>query len=135
MVDTLPSYLAGEWRTGAGDARVVRDAVTGAPVTEVAAADVDFADVLAYARDTGGNALRAMTFTERSASLKAAAAALSERKDELYELSAKAGSTRADAKVDVDGGIGTALAYAGLGRKGLPDGTVIVDDPEPTAYG
>ncbi|MCF8589922.1 phenylacetic acid degradation bifunctional protein PaaZ [Gordonia liuliyuniae] len=135
MVDTLPSYLAGEWRTGAGDARVVRDAVTGAPVTEVAAADVDFADVLAYARDTGGNALRAMTFTERSASLKAAAAALSERKDELYELSAKAGSTRADAKVDVDGGFGTALVYAGLGRKGLPDGTVIVDDPEPTAYG
>ncbi|MGO3327544.1 phenylacetic acid degradation bifunctional protein PaaZ [Gordonia sp. (in: high G+C Gram-positive bacteria)] len=135
MIDSLPSYLAGRWRTGTGDARVVRDAVTGEPVTRIAAADVDFADVLAYARDVGGSALRAMTFAERAASLKAAAAALGERKDELYELSAKAGSTRADAKVDVDGGFGTAIVYAGLARKGLPDGTVIVEDDAPTQFG
>lgn len=135
MVDSLPSYLTGQWRGGAGDARIVCDAVTGEPVTQIAATDVDFADVLDYARSVGGNALRAMTFAERSAALKAAAVALSEHKDELYALSAKAGATRADAKVDVDGGFGTGIVYAGLGRKGLPDGTVVVEDEAPTPFG
>jgi len=51
-----------------------------------------------------------------------------ERKQELYDLSAQAGATRSDAKVDVDGGFGTAMVYAGLGKRGLPDGTVIVED-------
>jgi hypothetical protein len=34
-VETLPSYLCGAWRAGAGDGRPVADAVTGAPVTRV----------------------------------------------------------------------------------------------------
>jgi oxepin-CoA hydrolase/3-oxo-5,6-dehydrosuberyl-CoA semialdehyde dehydrogenase len=40
----------------------------------------------------------------------------------------RAGSTRADAKVDVDGGFGTALVFASLSRKAMPDGNVLVED-------
>lgn len=123
----LPSYLVGSWRRGAGEGSPVADAVTGEVVTRVSSKGLDLAAAVEHARGTGGPALRAMTFPQRAAALKAAALALMERKDELYELSARSGCTRRDAAVDVDGGIGTALVYASIGRKGLPDGTVVVE--------
>jgi oxepin-CoA hydrolase / 3-oxo-5,6-dehydrosuberyl-CoA semialdehyde dehydrogenase len=127
MTDVLPSFLAGTWQAGTGEGATVRDAVTGDPVVRVSTEGLDLAAAVDHARTVGGPALRALSFAERAAALKAAAVALSERKQELYDLSARAGSTRADAKVDVDGGFGTALVYAGLGRKQLPDGTVVVE--------
>jgi oxepin-CoA hydrolase/3-oxo-5,6-dehydrosuberyl-CoA semialdehyde dehydrogenase len=135
MTQTLPSYLCGAWQTGAGEGRVVRDAVTAEPVTRVSSDGLDLAAAVAFARNVGGPALRALTFPQRAAALKAAAVALSERKEELYALSARAGATRADAKVDVDGGFGTALVYAGIGRKELPDSRVIVEDDVPVQLG
>ena len=136
MTDVLPSYLCGSWQTGDGEGQTVRDAVTGEPVVRVSTDGLDLAAAMEHARTVGGPALRAMTFPERAAVLKAAAVALGERKEELYALSARAGATRADAKVDVDGGFGTALVYASLGRKGLPEGRVVVEGPaEPLGKG
>lgn len=132
MTKTVPSYLEGTWRTGTGAGQSIADAVTGEAINRVSSDGLDLGAAVAFGRETGGPSLRAMTFSERAAAVKAIAVALSERKDELYELSARAGSTLADAKVDVDGGFGTALVFAGLGRRGLPDGTVLVeDDPIP----
>ncbi|MFJ6131846.1 phenylacetic acid degradation bifunctional protein PaaZ [Janibacter terrae] len=128
MSETLQSYVAGRWVAGSGEGREVRDAVTGETVTRVTSEGIDLGAAVAHARTKGGPALRAMTFHERAAALKAAAAAVQEGKDRLYELSARAGCTTRDAAVDVDGGIGTAMVYSSLGRKGLPDGTVIVED-------
>ncbi|TMR25136.1 phenylacetic acid degradation bifunctional protein PaaZ [Nonomuraea turkmeniaca] len=133
---TLPSYLEGAWRAGAGAGTPVADAVTGELVTRVSSEGLDLAAAVAYARRTGLAALGELTFPQRAAALKAAALALQERKQELYDLSARAGATRKDAAVDVDGGIGTALVYASLARKGLPDHTLIVeDDPIPLGKG
>jgi oxepin-CoA hydrolase/3-oxo-5,6-dehydrosuberyl-CoA semialdehyde dehydrogenase len=132
MTDILKSFIAGSWQAGSGEGVLVADAVTGEPVTRVSSEGLDLGSAVDHARTRGGPALRALSFPQRAAALKAAALALQDRKDELYELSAKAGSTRRDAAVDVDGGIGTALVYASLARKGLPDGTVIFeDDPVP----
>ncbi|MFI7705113.1 phenylacetic acid degradation bifunctional protein PaaZ [Nonomuraea sp. NPDC049480] len=129
---TLESYLEGTWRAGAGEGVPVADAVTGESVTRVSSEGLDLAAAVAYARRTGLAALGELTFPQRAAALQAAALALKERKQELYDLSARAGATRRDAAVDVDGGIGTALVYASLARKGLPDHTLIVeDDPVP----
>ncbi|WP_338538570.1 phenylacetic acid degradation bifunctional protein PaaZ [Janibacter terrae] len=128
MSETLQSYVAGRWVAGSGEGREVRDAVTGETVTRVTSEGIDLGAAVAHARTKGGPALRAMTFHERAAALKAAAAAVQEGKDRLYELSARAGCTARDAAVDVDGGIGTAMVYSSLGRKGLPEGTVIVED-------
>jgi oxepin-CoA hydrolase / 3-oxo-5,6-dehydrosuberyl-CoA semialdehyde dehydrogenase len=134
MSDVLESYLAGQWTTGKGEGAPVADAVTGDHLHNVSSEGLDLAAAVSHARSVGGPALRALTFPERAALVKAAATAVSERKQELYDLSAQAGATRSDAKVDVDGGFGTALVYAGLGKRGLPDDTVIVED-EPIQLG
>jgi len=128
MSEILESYVAGTWTKGAGTGREVLDAVTGEPVTRVSSEGIDMGEVVRHAREVGGPALRALTFPERAAALKAAAGAVQERKDELYALSARAGATARDSGVDIDGGAGTAFVYSSLGRKGLPDGKVVVED-------
>ena len=129
----LPSYLVGHWRTGDGPGVPVADAVTGETIALVSADGLDLAAAVEHARGPGWAGLAELTFPQRAAALKAAAGALMEHKERLYELSAHAGATLRDAKVDVDGGFGTALVYAGLGR-GLPERTVLVED-EPIALG
>ena len=130
MSETLPSYLAGSWQTGTGAGAPVHDAVTGDLVTGISTEGLDLAGAVRHARDVGGPGLRELGFTERAELVKAVAGAVAERKQELYDLSARAGCTRADSKVDVDGGFGTAMVFAGLGRKGLPSGNVLVEDEE-----
>ena len=132
MSQILPSYLADSWNTGGGEGDPVHDAVTGELVTRVSTERLDLASAVGHARQVGGPALRSLGFTERAGIVKSLATALAERKQELYDLSARAGSTRADAKVDVDGGFGTALVFAGLARKCLPEGNVLVEDDEIT---
>jgi oxepin-CoA hydrolase/3-oxo-5,6-dehydrosuberyl-CoA semialdehyde dehydrogenase len=135
LTRNLPSYLGGSWRTGQGVADAVLDAVTGDPVCAVSSEGLDLPQALLHARTTGGPALQDLDFPSRAAALKGAAQALVDRKEELYELSARAGSTRADAKVDVDGGFGTALVYAGLGKRGLPPEGVLIPDDKPVQLG
>ncbi|MEV7384351.1 phenylacetic acid degradation bifunctional protein PaaZ [Streptomyces lydicus] len=129
-VEVLPSWIGGGWVAGQANGTLVRDAVTGRTVTHVSSDGLDLGAAVGYAKGAGGAALRELTFHERAAVLKAAALALDARKQELYDLSARAGATRRDAKVDVDGGIGTAFVYSSIGRKGLPDGRVIVEGPQ-----
>ena len=69
----LQSYVYGEWRSGEGQGVALRDATTGEAVAEATSAGLDFRAVLAHAREVGGPALRALTFHERAALLKALA--------------------------------------------------------------
>ena len=69
-----------------------------------------------------------LTFHQRALLLKALAQALTERKQELYDLSARAGATRADCRIDVDGGIGALFTYASKGRRELPNSRMVVLD-------
>lgn len=135
MIETLPSYLLGSWQSGAGEGTLVCDAVTGEAMHGVSSAGLDLAAAVAHARSVGGPALRALTFPERAGLVKALALALSERKQELYDLSARAGATRGDAKVDIDGGFGTALVFSSLARQGLPSGRVVVEDHDAVPLG
>ena len=61
--------------------------------------------------------------------LKQFALALTERKQELYELSKRSGSTVRDSLSDVDGGIGVLFTYSSKGRRELPNAKVYVDGP------
>lgn len=140
----LPSYIRDEWWTlesavgaagGAtedgteGGAAEVLDASTGAVVARVSTAGLDLAGALDHARSVGQRSLGALTFHQRALLLKQLAQALTERKDELYELSAQAGATRADAWIDVDGGIGAMFTYGSKGRRELPNAQVVLDGP------
>ena len=123
----LQSYVSGQWQEGTGSGVTVRDAVTGEPVCDVSSEGVDFAAMVRHGRDVGGPALRAMTFHERAAALKAMAKHLMERKEDFYALSARTGATRADGWVDIEGGIGTVFTYASLVSREMPNDVIMVE--------
>ena len=123
----LRSYVGGAWVTPSGDGRPALDAVTGEEIARVSSAGIDMAAALEYGRGTGGPALRALTFHQRAALLKSLGSMLREHRDELYALSARAGSTLYDARFDVDGGIGVLLSYASKARRELPNDTVYTE--------
>ncbi|HTL40009.1 MAG TPA: phenylacetic acid degradation bifunctional protein PaaZ [Pseudolysinimonas sp.] len=128
----LQSYVNGAWWTPAGepvDTTTVRDASTGEVVTTVSTEGLDLAAALEYARTVGQHSLGELTFHQRAVLLKQFAQVLTERKDELYALSARTGATRADSWVDIDGGIGVLFTYSSKGRRELPNAKVYVDGP------
>ncbi|SDO91618.1 oxepin-CoA hydrolase / 3-oxo-5,6-dehydrosuberyl-CoA semialdehyde dehydrogenase [Nakamurella panacisegetis] len=132
----LSSYVRGNWHTPDGDGAAVYDAVTGDEIARLSTAGIDMAAVLDYGRQVGGPALRALTFHQRAALLKALASYLREHREELYALSARTGATKGDSMFDVDGGFGVLFSYASKGRRELPSGTVLLDGPtEPLGKG
>jgi oxepin-CoA hydrolase/3-oxo-5,6-dehydrosuberyl-CoA semialdehyde dehydrogenase len=115
---TLSSYVSGGWHTGTGAPATLYNPTTEAAVAETSSEGVDFAAALGHAREVGGPALRAMTFAQRGEMLKNLSAAIHEHREELIEISIEnAGSTRSDAKFDIDGATGTLAAYAYTGKK------------------
>ncbi|MBL6749609.1 MAG: phenylacetic acid degradation bifunctional protein PaaZ [Nevskia sp.] len=130
-MNKLNSYACGHWQAGQGAGAVMLHAVTGAPVAEVNSSGLEFGAMLDYGRKVGGPALRKLGFHDRAMRLKALAAYLQERKEEFYELSRATGATRTDSWVDIEGGIGTLLSYAGKGRRELPNAGFVLDgNPE-----
>ena len=129
MTELLPSYVRGGWWTPEtdADAAVVRDASTGEVVTRVSAAGLDLAAALENGRTVGQKSLGELTFHQRAVLLKQLALALTERKDELYAVSARTGATKQDSWVDIDGGIGVLFSYSSKGRRELPNAKVFVD--------
>ena len=132
----LRSYVAGGWHTAPDEGTPLHDATTGEEVARISSTGIDMAAALAYGRETGGPALRALTFHQRAALLKALASYLREHREELYALSTRTGSTLGDSKFDVDGGIGVLFTYSSKGRRELPNATVYVDGAvEPLSKG
>ena len=128
----LESYVSGRWVRGTGTGQTVLDAATGEPVALVDSSGVDFAAALDYGRSVAGPRLRALSFHDRAAMLKALGLALMAQKEEFYRESYHTGATRADGWIDIEGGIGTMLSYASKGRRELPNTRVLLDgDVEP----
>ncbi len=69
MTTTLESYVQGAWVKGQGTPADLFNATTEAKLAECSTGGIDFGKTAAYARETGGAALRAMTFAERSLEL------------------------------------------------------------------
>jgi oxepin-CoA hydrolase/3-oxo-5,6-dehydrosuberyl-CoA semialdehyde dehydrogenase len=129
MTEFLPSYVRGDWFVPAADdnATIVRDSSTGEIVAHVSTLGLDLAGALDYARTVGQESLGELTFHQRAMLLKQFAQALTERKDELYAISSRAGATRIDSLTDIDGGIGVLFTYSSKGRRELPNTRVYVD--------
>src|SRR5687768_2172518 len=125
----LQNYALGEWVTGSGKKSDLIHAVSGEKIGETSSGGLDFAAMTNYARTVGGPRLRALTFHQRAAMLKALAKHLMERKDDFYLISAMTGATKADSWVDIDGGIGTFFAYSSRGRREFPNETFHVEGP------
>jgi oxepin-CoA hydrolase/3-oxo-5,6-dehydrosuberyl-CoA semialdehyde dehydrogenase len=123
----LASYVSGAWWVPDADGTEIRDASTGEVVTTVSTEGLDLAGALEYARTVGQRSLGELTFHQRAVILKQLAQVLTERKDELYALSARTGATKTDSWVDIDGGIGVLFTYSSKGRRELPNAKIYVD--------
>jgi len=124
----LQSLIADRW-IGSRQGAALASAIDGATIHHAHADELDFGEALSFARRTGGAALLALDFQQRAARLKALAAYLNERKEDLYALSRHTGATRSDGWVDIEGGTGTLYAYASMGGNELPSGNVLHEGP------
>ncbi|MGE9763174.1 phenylacetic acid degradation bifunctional protein PaaZ [Pseudomonas sp. PDM20] len=124
----LQSFIGGRW-VGQHGAQALRSALNGQTVARTHEEALDFGQAVAHAREQGLKELMSMDFQQRAQRLKALALYLTERKEQLYEISRHSGATRADSWIDIEGGAGTLFAYAGVGGRELPSGNVVHEGP------
>jgi 3,4-dehydroadipyl-CoA semialdehyde dehydrogenase len=117
MSERLLNFLGGRWVAGQGAGTALVDPVLGNELARVDAAGLDLAAGFAFARNTGGAALRALTYRERAALLGAAVKVLQANRDDYYAIAtANSGTVKNDSALDIDGGIYTLSTYARLGE-------------------
>jgi len=115
---TLRSFVEGKWYEATEGFQTLVNPCSEEPVARASSAGVDHARALEFARRVGRNELRTLTFTERAEMLSAMSKVLHGHRDELIALSLRnTGTTRKDAKFDIDGGTFTLAHYAALGRE------------------
>lgn len=127
MVMRVASYALGEWVAPGEGARPIKSAIVGKVIAEAGNSNLNYAEMLKYGKDRGGNTLRAMTFHQRATMLKQLALYLNDRREALYEISYDTGATLGDHRYDIDGGIGTLFVYASKGKRELPNDQVYID--------
>ncbi len=114
----LKSFLCGQWVSGQGTPASLVNPSTEEVLASCSTTGLDFKAAVAFARQTGGASLRALTFAQRGAILRALAKVVGDAREELIALGlSNAGNTRSDAKFDIDGAAATLNYYADLGTK------------------
>ncbi|HUH53055.1 MAG TPA: phenylacetic acid degradation bifunctional protein PaaZ [Microbacteriaceae bacterium] len=131
MSTLLKSYVKDAWWSPDESVKATPlvDASTGEEVARFSSEGIDLAGMFEHARKVGQRSMQELTFHERAIILKKLALALTDRKQELYELSYRTGATKSDSWVDIDGGIGVLFTYSGKGRRELPNAKVQLDGP------
>lgn len=115
---TIPHYIQGSWHSpSSANATPLIHAVNGQTVAHVGNESLDFESILNYGRTIGNPNLRRLTFQQRGLMLKRLALHLLKNKEAFYEASWATGATRADAWIDIEGGIGNLFSYASLRRQ------------------
>ena len=89
----LASFLSGTWQSGRGRSRLIHHAISGEALWEVTSEGLDMAAARQFAIEKGAPALRAMTFIERAAMLKAVAKHLLSEKERFLRKQAQRGQT------------------------------------------
>lgn len=116
MTELLSNYVAGKWQAGSGAGTPLFDPVLGTELVRVDATGLDLAEAFGFARETGGAALRALTYRQRAGLLAAVVKVLQGRRDAYYEIAtANSGTVKNDSAVDIDGAIFTLGQYAKWG--------------------
>jgi len=127
MTELLKNYVAGEWVEGKGAGTVLTDPVTGDELVRVSSDGVDLERAFAFAREEGGNALRALTYGQRASLLGDISKLLASKRDDYYAIAtSNSGTTKPDSGVDIDGSTFTLGYYAKQGAA-LGDAKVLLD--------
>jgi 3,4-dehydroadipyl-CoA semialdehyde dehydrogenase len=98
-VEALESYLGGKWSRGDGAEIELVDPTNGSLLATVGASGVDLKAAVAFAREHGGPALRALTYAERARLLGAVADVLAANRARYEEIAiANSGNTKIGAR-------------------------------------
>ena len=117
-MERIGSYVEGRWWCEGGEVVSLLDPATEEVVAEAHTDALSAEAALGWARSRGGPALRARTFAERAAMLRALADVIRTHREALLEAAMRnGGATRGDAKFDVDGAWAVLAHYARLGEK------------------
>ena len=119
-IKNFENYAFGRWVKGDGDGTSLYNAINGEKIGVVSSDGLDFSKMMNYARGTGSEVLRKMTFQERGLMLKKLALHLHAKKKQFYPISYLSGATKIDSWIDIEGGIGNLFANASL-RRQFPD--------------
>jgi 3,4-dehydroadipyl-CoA semialdehyde dehydrogenase len=134
MTELLPNYLAGRWQTGKGSGTALLDPVLGTELVRVDATGMDLAAGFSHARETGGAALRALTYRQRADLLAQALQVMQGQREAYYEIAqANSGTVKNDSAVDIDGALFTLGQCAKIGQS-LGDRMHLIDG-EPSRLG
>jgi 3,4-dehydroadipyl-CoA semialdehyde dehydrogenase len=126
--ENLESYLSGRWLRGEGIETRLVDPVKGDELATVSAKGVDLKGALVFARKQGQGGLRNLSYAERGKLVGAVADVLVANRARYEDIAiANSGNTKADAAIDIDGGIGTLKYYARLGGS-LGDARMLLDE-------
>ncbi|KTT17589.1 3,4-dehydroadipyl-CoA semialdehyde dehydrogenase [Pseudacidovorax intermedius] len=132
--ELLQNHVAGRWQAGTGAGTPLVDPVLGTELVRVDATGLDLPAAFAFARQTGGAALRALSYRERAGLLAAIVKVLQANRDAYYDIAtANSGTVKNDSAVDIDGGIFTLGQYAKWGES-LGDAHALKDG-EPVRLG
>ncbi|MGD8377597.1 MAG: 3,4-dehydroadipyl-CoA semialdehyde dehydrogenase [Acidobacteriota bacterium] len=124
---TLRSHVQGTFHEAKEGFVNLVDPCSEEVIGRASSAGIDFGATVAFAREQGRAALAELTLAQRGALLKAMSKAMHAHRDELLDLSiTNTGTTRKDAKFDVDGGTFTLSHYAAMGEA-LGEGRALVD--------
>jgi 3,4-dehydroadipyl-CoA semialdehyde dehydrogenase len=116
--ERLPNFLSGRWSHGAAPGTPLFDPVLGTELVRVDATGADLPAAFHFARETGGAALRALSYRERGGLLAAVVKVLQSHRDAYYDIAtANSGTVKNDSAVDIDGAIYTLGVYAKLGEQ------------------
>ena len=127
MTELLSNFIGGRWTAGTGAGSALFDPVLGTELVRVDATGLDLARGFAFARDTGGAALRALTYRQRGELLAAIVKVLQANRDAYYEIAtANSGTVKNDSAVDIDGAIYTLGTYAKLATT-MPERSFLLD--------
>lgn len=130
----LDNHVAGRWITGTGAGTPLFDPVLGTELVRVDATGLDLPEAFRFAREDGGQALRALTYRQRAGLLGQIVKVLQANREAYEEIAtANCGTVKNDSSVDIDGGIFTLGQYAKLGD-GLGDQRHLLDG-EPVRLG
>jgi len=124
----LESYLCGQWSPGEGIETQLVNPVDGTVLATASTRGLDLNAALEFARNHGGASLRALSFAQRAKLLGTIADTLTANRARYESIAIdNSGNTRADAAIDIDGGIGTLKYYARLGSS-LAEAAFLLDD-------
>ena len=125
---TLESYVSGRWTRGDGVETTLVDPVSGDMIATASAKGIDLRRALAFARKQGQGGLRELGYAARAKLLGAVADVLTANRAKYEAIAIQnSGNTKADAAIDIDGGIGTLKFFARAGA-GLGDAKMLLDE-------